>query len=84
MGVWVCWELRSTLGPKLPLYMGLIKEEEFIFCLRAAKTSQSSMIGALRGTACAPQPNIKKPPGAPLKRQIDVASSHVFFLVCNV
>lgn len=65
MGVWVYWELRSTLGPKLPLYMGLIKEEEFIFCLQAAETSRSSTIGALRGTAGARQPNIKTPPRAP-------------------
>lgn len=67
MGVWVCWELRSTLSPKLQLYMGLIRQEEFILCLRAAGAPQSSAIGILRGAACAPQSNIKKPPRALLK-----------------
>lgn len=45
VGVWVSWELRRTLGPRLQLYMGLIKEEEFTFCLRAAETSRSSATG---------------------------------------
>lgn len=83
--MWVCWELRSTLGPKLQLYMGLIREEKFILCLRAAEAPRGSAIGILHGTACAPQPNIKKSPRALLKGQIRVASSHptFYFVLCE-
>lgn len=45
--MWEHWELRSALGPKVRLCMGLIKEEEFIFCLRAAGTSRSGAVGVL-------------------------------------
>lgn len=53
--------------------------------LRAAEAPQSSAIVILRGTACAPQPNIKKPPRALLNRQIRVASSHptFYFVMCE-
>lgn len=45
-------------------YVGLIKEEEFIFCLWAAETSRSSATGGLRGRERASHPNIKEHPDA--------------------
>lgn len=64
VGVGIYWELRNTLGPKLWLYMGLIKEEEFTFFLQAAETSCSKAMGVLCGREHAPHPDIKKHPDA--------------------
>lgn len=77
--------IKEHSRPQTAALYGCNQEEEFSLCLRAAEAPQSSAIGILRGTACAPQSNIKKPPRALLKRQICVASSHptFYFVMCE-